>query len=122
MPQPSSKQPSAPSAENGGNRNAGPFVTAGQKLTEGARAARVAIGQQRDSFSLRPPRKKQKRDRHARTRVGFSATDITTSPSSSSSNTFLTPISSRFHPQQNEPLNWEASIQAISFARRLSTS
>lgn len=71
MPQPSSKQPSAPSAENGGNRNAGPFVTAGQKLTEGARAARVAIGQQRDSFSLRPPRKKQKRDRHARTRVAF---------------------------------------------------
>lgn len=53
------------------NRSAGPLVTAGQKLTEGARGARVAIGGQSGPFKLRPERKATKRDRHARTRVSF---------------------------------------------------
>lgn len=53
------------------NRSAGPLVTAGQKLTEGARGARVAISGQSGPFKLRPERKATKRDRHARTRVSF---------------------------------------------------
>lgn len=53
------------------NRSTGPLVTAGQKLTEGARAARVAISGQSGPFKLRPERKATKRDRHARTRVSF---------------------------------------------------
>ena len=57
--------------QQAGNRSAGPLVTAGQKLTEGARGARVAIGGQSGPFKLRPERKATKRDRHARTRVSF---------------------------------------------------
>ena len=53
------------------NRSVGPLVTAGQKLTEGARGARVAIGGQSGPFKLRPERKATKRDRHARTRASF---------------------------------------------------
>ena len=53
------------------NSSTGPLVTAGQKLTEGARAARVAISGQSGPFKLRPERKATKRDRHARTRVSF---------------------------------------------------
>lgn len=53
------------------NRSAESLVTAGQKLIEGARAARVAISGQSGPFKLRPERKATKRDRHARTRVSF---------------------------------------------------
>ena len=69
MQQPNNRRNPAPGTAS--NRNAGPLVTAGQKLTEGARAARVAISEQKGSFALRPARKKQKRNRHARTRVAF---------------------------------------------------
>lgn len=53
------------------NRSAGSLVTASQKLTEGARAARVAISGQSGPFKLRPERKTTKRDRHTRARVSF---------------------------------------------------
>lgn len=69
--QPTNNQHAATSDGQQSNRPAGPLVTAGQKLTEGARAARVAIGAQSGPFKLRPDRKSPKRDRHARTRVSF---------------------------------------------------
>ena len=61
----------ATSREQESSRSTGPLVTAGQKLTEGARAARVSTSSQSGPFQLRSKRKTPKRDRHARTRVSF---------------------------------------------------
>ena len=52
-------------------QEAEPLRTTERWFGDGLRAARVTIGTGEHAFRLRPKRKKRKRDRHARTRVGF---------------------------------------------------
>ncbi len=105
------------------NRSAGPLVTAGQKLTEGARGARVAISGQSGPFKLRPERKATKRDRHARTRVSFFRYGYYDTAFKFFVEHVLDADFVSLPPhQQNAPLNWAASIRATLFARRSSTS